>query len=113
MLFVCLQKTFPKLQLEINVLVIENGGNGMGTKVTHGHSLSPSLPPLPPPLPLSFPLHLPPSLALGAALLSASMALATCGVRMIDLPIASSVVYIYNAPNTQYLVIYSSGTTLI
>ena len=30
--------------------------------------------------------------ALGAALLSASMALATCGVKMLDLPVASSVV---------------------
>jgi ribonuclease PH len=53
-----LQGTFPKLQMEINILVVENGGN-----------------------------------ALGAALLSASMALATCGVKMLDLPVASSVVH--------------------
>ena len=30
--------------------------------------------------------------ALGAAVLSASMALATCGVKMLDIPVASSVV---------------------
>ena len=41
---------------------------------------------------LTSPLSLPS--ALGAALLSASMALATCGVEMLDLPIASSVVSI-------------------